>query len=131
VARAKAGAGGAEYRLSVSPTRDERDNTVKTLFVLETVRQFSAFRYEISVREETAGNDIRFTILGLKAPGLNLPSSGSAEFRRAYALEGEYTVTVRGLDGSTVSFPLAVREGKPSLGRTPPPSFLDITVRTT
>lgn len=128
MAKAKTGTG-VEYRLSVGPTVDERTGAAKTLFVLETVRQFSAFRYEISVRDEVADREVRFAILGLKTPGLSLPASGPAEFRRAYALEGEYAVSVRGLDGSTVTFPLSVRNGQPRLGRLPASSFVDISLR--
>lgn len=120
----------AEYRLSFARTRDERDDSVKTLFLLETVRQFAAFRYEISVREEIEDREIRLAILGLKAPDLGLPAAGPAEFRRAYALEGEYTVSVRGLDGTVVAFPLQVRGGVPSVRRLPEPSFLEVIAPT-
>jgi hypothetical protein len=87
-----------------------------TLFVLETTQAFAAFRYELSVQEKIEGRSITFTILGLKAPGLNLPSAGRAQFTREFSdLKGTYAVTVVGLDGRATSFPLSVGKGRVEL----------------
>jgi hypothetical protein len=103
----------AEYRLLIIPQTDERTEKPTTLFVLETAQAFAAFRYELSVREKIEGRSITFTILGLKTPGLSLPSSGRARFTRELGeLKGSYDITVVGLDGRATSFPITVGKGR-------------------
>ncbi len=93
-----------EYRLLIAPHFNERKQKYTTRVVLETVKSFASFRYELTVRETITDNAIRYEVLGLNAPQLNLPASGPASFANEYdALTGTYTVSVEGLDGKTSS----------------------------
>ena len=112
-------AGEAEYRLQISPHVNERTLRPSTLLVLRTTKSFASFRYELAVEERREGKTIHLKILGLKAPQLDLPAAGPAEFRREYeALKGTYHVVVEGLDGS--STPVAIRVTKRNVTLTTP-----------
>ena len=91
-----------DYRLLVAPHTNDRTYRPTTLVVLETAQSFAAFRYELSVEEKIEGKALTYRVLGLRAPGLNLPAAGHAAFTREYeGLKGIYTVSIVGLDGST------------------------------
>jgi hypothetical protein len=102
-----------EYRLLITSHINERTEEPTTLFVLETAQSFASFRYELSVEEKVAKESITFTILGLKAPGLSLPSSGRARFTREFAnLKGPYDITVVGLDGRASVCSIVITRGR-------------------
>jgi hypothetical protein len=89
-----------EYRLIVTPHYDQVRQRAVTRVVLETALRFASFAYEISVEERREGSLFRYRVLGLKAPGVALPASGSARYQRDYdGLEGTVTFAVVGLDG--------------------------------
>ena len=90
-----------EFRLTVVPHFDTVRHRTVTRVVLETTQTFASFTYGISVEELREGSSITYRVLGLKAPGLALPSSGTARFQKDYeGLTGEHTFTVVGLDGA-------------------------------
>lgn len=90
-----------EYRLLVAPVFNERHQRIMTRVVLETTRLFASFRYNLTVKEERSTHALTFTVMGISAPRLDLPSVGPARFVRDYDdLSGSWTVTVNGLDGS-------------------------------
>ncbi len=94
--------GTPEYRLLVVPVVNERTQRPMIRVVLETTRIFASFRYDLTVREERAGRSLTYTVQGISAPRLDLPSAGPARFVRDYEdLSGTWTFTVNGLDGST------------------------------
>jgi hypothetical protein len=89
----------SEYRLIVTPHYDEIRQRTVTRVRLETAQTFASFAYEISVDEQREGTSFRYRILGLNAPGVGLPHTGSAHFQRDYeGLNGTYTFSVIGLD---------------------------------
>jgi hypothetical protein len=89
----------SEYRLIVTPHYDEIRQRTVTRVRLETSQNFASFAYEISVDEQREGTSFRYRILGLNAPGVGLPHTGSAHFQRDYeGLDGTYTFSVIGLD---------------------------------
>ncbi len=74
-----------EYRLLVQQTYDETLKKSGLLFLLETSKQFTNFSYVIDVEEEEAnGKEIIWRLRGLKAPSMNMPSTGTAQFQKIY-----------------------------------------------
>lgn len=90
-----------EYRLTIARHMNERINVPTVLFTIETTKLFANFRYELSVQEVLHEKTLRFTIVGLKAPRLDMPASGPAGFVREYDnLKGKMEISVVSLDGS-------------------------------
>lgn len=73
-----------EYRLLVEHTEDELLKRKGILFLLETTTQFTNFSYHIDVRESLEGRALRWTLHGLKAPSMNMPQTGTAQFAQVY-----------------------------------------------
>ena len=120
-------AAGPEYRLLITPHLNERTQKPGTLVVLETTKAFASFQYELSVKEEAEGKSIQYTILGLKAPHLSLPSAGHAQFAREYEnLKGTYTFAVEGLDGEVHESSVKIGAGKVELVKAPASHFVQI-----
>ncbi len=98
-----------DFRLSISRQIDERTAKPLVLFVLETSQSFAAFRYDLTVEVNQNARAISFRILGLKTPGLNLPSAGRARYVRSFEnLKGTYDITVYGLDGRPSVFSVRI-----------------------
>jgi len=90
----------SEFRLTIAPHYDALRQRTLTRVILETAQTFANFAYEISVEERREGTSFRYRVLGLNAPGVGLPKSGSARFQRDYeGLDGTYAFAVTGLDG--------------------------------
>lgn len=121
----------AEYRLLITPHRNERTRKPTTLVVLETAQAFAAFRYELTVEESLQEHSLRLKVLGLKAPPLNLPEAGRARFAREYEnLKGTYDVTVTGLDGRASTCTVTIAPGRVELLKSPASSVLQIATTT-
>jgi hypothetical protein len=73
-----------EYRLLVQPTYDETLKKAGVLFLLETSKQFTNFSYVIDVHDAEQGSSLVWTLHGLRAPSMNMPSTGTAQFRKVY-----------------------------------------------
>ncbi len=73
-----------EYRLLVQPTFDETKNKHGILFLLETSKQFTNFSYIIDVKEIVDGRKIVWQLRGLRAPSMNMPSTGTARYSTIY-----------------------------------------------
>lgn len=73
-----------EYRLLVIPTYDDTLKKDGILFLLETTKLFTNFSYFIDIRDDLKGNMLQWNLHGLRAPSLNLPATGSAQFRKVY-----------------------------------------------
>ncbi len=108
-----------DYRLLIAPHFNERKQQYTTRVVLETVKSFASFRYQLTVRETIGNNAIRFEVLGLSAPNLNLPESGPASYSNEYdTLSGTYTISVEGLDRKTSSARVRITPKKVSVLKT-------------
>ena len=115
------------YRLGVSSVVDGHEQKIKTRFVLETSQSFASFVYDLSVQEQRKGNHLRFKVLGLKPPQLNIPSAGRARFERDYEdLAGTFDVTIESIDGSTNTFKLRISTTKIELVRAPKDAFTEL-----
>ncbi|MGA9115294.1 MAG: hypothetical protein WB626_00800 [Bacteroidota bacterium] len=91
---------GEGYRLRMYPRRDPSRSRRTTVFILETVRTFASFPYELSVQETVEAASISFAVRGLQAPRLSLPGPGRARYVSEHeGLTGTYEVSVEGMDG--------------------------------
>jgi hypothetical protein len=121
----------SEYRLLVVPQLAERTQRMTTLLVLETVKSFATFRYELSVQEHFQPPSFRFVVAGFKTPRLDLPSSGPAQYRTVFeGLDGVYEVTIEGIDGRINTFSLRVAPTKVSVLKAPQKPFVHIVTDT-
>lgn len=117
----------SEYRLLITPQYNERGQKYTTLFVLETVKFFASFRYDLSVEETVDKKTIKYRVLGLKTPHLSLPATGHAQFMREYDnLKGTYEVVVEGLDGKSNTFSVRIAPQQVRLMSTPSQSFISV-----
>ncbi len=115
-----------EYRLIVTPHFNERKQARTTRVTIETTKVFASFRYELSVKETVKGRQLTYKILGLKAPQLDLPSSGSARFEREYdGFNGRYEIIVECLDGSKNAFEINVTPKQIKMLKSPKTTFIE------
>jgi hypothetical protein len=99
-----------EYHLAIRMVLDEATRKHGLIFLLETIKQFGNFNYEIAVDEVFDGKTLFWTLHGLKAPELSMPSSGSAQFRKVhYDLPGRFHFVLRKTDGSEGAFDCETR----------------------
>ncbi|MCX6137342.1 MAG: hypothetical protein NTV54_07610 [Ignavibacteriales bacterium] len=99
-----------EYRLMVQPVLDDAARKRGVVFLLETIKQFGNFNYEIVVDEVFDGKTLLWTLHGLKAPELAMPASGAAQFRKVhYDLPGRFHFVLRKSDGSEGAFDFETR----------------------
>jgi hypothetical protein len=73
-----------EYRLLIVKTFDDTLNKEGILFHLETTKQFTNFAYRIDIRDTEKEHSLVWTLHGLRAPSMNMPSIGSAQFDKVY-----------------------------------------------
>lgn len=118
-----------EYRLTISPHVNERQQIPTVLVTIETTKAFASFRYELSVQEKRNGKEVRYTILGLKAPQLSLPASGTAQFVQEYDnLKGKYTIVVESLDGTANEFTVNITQKQIKVLTSPKTPFIEVLV---
>jgi len=117
-----------EYRLFVSARYKDTEQEYRTVIVLQTVREFASFRYELGVEEEILDRSIRYRVTGLKAPQLSLPGSGPAFFHREYRnLRGNFKITVEGLDRNINLFEFEIGEKHVLLTKSPSKPFIEVS----
>lgn len=73
-----------EYRLLVRHFIDDTLKKEGFQFLLETTKQFTNFNYVIDVKENVVEKKILWTLHGLRAPSMNMPSTGTAKFQKVY-----------------------------------------------
>jgi len=116
-----------EYRILITPQFNELRQIHTTLFLIETTKYFASFRYELSVSEQRTGKNLRYKVLGLKAPQLSLPAAGHAQFRREYEdLQGTYQVTIEGLDKRECTFTVSINSDRVRVTKVPTGEFVEV-----
>lgn len=73
-----------EYRLLVQRAYDDMAKKEGILFRLETSKLFTNFSYHIDVHEHAVDNKIVWSLHGLRAPSMNMPSTGAAQYQKMY-----------------------------------------------
>jgi hypothetical protein len=72
---------------------------------------------------------LHYAILGLKAPHLSLPASGSARFVREYEnLKGKYEIVVERLDRTTNAFTVNITQKQIKILKSPKTPFIELIV---
>jgi hypothetical protein len=128
MSRQKQQAGGPEYLLTVTSQYKEIEDEYRTVVILQTVREFASFRYELNVHEERHEQSITYRVTGLKAPQLSLPGNGPAFFTREYStLRGPVKISVEGLDHKTNVFEFEVGEKAVRLTNAPQRPFVAVS----
>lgn len=116
-----------EYLLTVSQKYDEVKNKYFTLIRLQTVQEFTNFKYELTVEEESERYKIRYKLLGINTPKLLIPGGGPAVYEKTYEqLTGEYEIEVVNLDGEINLFKIKFLKNKILLFKEQQKSFIDI-----
>ncbi len=118
-----------EYRLILGTHVDELRQIPMTRVIIETTKLFASFRYELSVEERIVGKEFHYAILGLKAPRLDLPTSGTGQFIRDYQqLKGKHTFVVTHLDGTTNAFVVQFTEKRIKVLQSPKHPFVELVI---
>ncbi|MGA7160352.1 MAG: hypothetical protein WBZ48_05080 [Bacteroidota bacterium] len=100
---------GGEYRMLIQPSYDETLKKAGILFLIETVKQFSNFSYEVVVEETREEKRLTWSLHGLRAPELLMPSFGGAQFKKVYFdLKGTQTFILKKIDGETNEFRIKI-----------------------
>jgi hypothetical protein len=73
-----------EYRLLIEHVYDDTVKKEGVHFLLETTKQFTNFSYQIDVEQSLFGSELNWRLHGLRAPSMNMPESGNAQFSVVY-----------------------------------------------
>jgi hypothetical protein len=98
-----------EYTLHILHTTDHETGKAVTAFVVQTIREFVSFKYEIPVESTIEGTAINLRIHGLRVPENLVPGKG-----RAYGVilhpkvKGKYDLSITNVDGIINKFFLTI-----------------------
>lgn len=114
-----------EYSLHVFHHYDERIRKVVQVFLVQTVKEFTSFNYEILLDIAVQERDIRMKILGLRTTALTMPGVGPAQGRRDFTgLSGSYQLRIAKLDGETNEFQVELSASAVSIKGSPLTPFI-------
>jgi hypothetical protein len=117
-----------EYSLHVFHHYDERVRRTVQVFLVQTVKEFTSFNYEILLDIIVQDREIRMKILGLRTTALTMPGVGPARGRRDFTdLSGSYQLRIAKLDGETNEFQVEVSASTISIKGSPPSPFITAT----
>ena len=119
--------GPVEFRLLVVPRYKEREKKFVTVIELQTVQEFSNFRYDIVVQDTVEDDVLYLNIRGLRAPQPIMPAVGPALFRKEYAdLVKVRKIIVTKIDGEKNSFLVSISRKDVKVKRSPPEKFVEL-----
>jgi hypothetical protein len=119
-----------EYLLIVSQKYDELKKKQFNIFHLQTVQEFTNFRYELVVEEKIKPHEIKYKIVGIDTPHLLIPGGGHAFYEKSYPqLSGEYKIEIVNLDGISNVFIVKFSKDKIKLVDSQQKSFVDIEIK--
>lgn len=98
-----------EYTLHVLHRKDPETSKPGIALVVQTVREFVSFEYEIPTESSMTGRTISLTIHGLRVPEALVPGKGRAKgFVVHEKLKGAYDLVVTNVDGMENRFTLSI-----------------------
>jgi hypothetical protein len=119
-----------EYALHVFHHFDERTRRTLQIFLVQTIKEFTSFNYEILLDAALREKEIHLKILGLRTTPLIMPGIGPAEGRRDFTdLRGAYELNVIKLDGETNQFHLDVATSRITVKGNPSHPFITVSTR--
>jgi hypothetical protein len=114
-----------EYSLHVFHHFDEQTRRTLQVFLVQTVKEFTSFNYEILIDAVLRERLIQLKILGLRTTPLIMPGVGPAEGHRGFTnLRGSYILSVIKLDGETNDFQVEVTPSQISIQGNPAHPFI-------
>ncbi|MGA3244518.1 MAG: hypothetical protein ABSE41_07880 [Bacteroidota bacterium] len=117
-----------EYSLHVFHHLDERIRKVLQVFLVQTVKEFTSFNYEILLDVAILDRTIQMKILGLRTTPLIMPGVGPARGRRDFTdLRGLYHLNVIKLNGETNEFQVDLTPSNISITGTPTSPFITVS----
>jgi hypothetical protein len=117
-----------EYSLHVFHHFDERTRRALQVFLVQTIREFMSFNYEILLDAVTRERLIQLKILGLRTTPLIMPGVGPAKGHRDFTnLRGSYNLSVIKLDGETNDFQVDVTPSQISIQGNPAHPFIFVS----
>ena len=94
-----------EYSLHVFHHFDERIRNTLQVFLVQTIKEFTSFNYDILLDVTIQDRTIQLKILGLRTNALTMPGVGPAQGRIDFTdLHGSYQLHVVKLDGEANEF---------------------------
>ncbi|HLP16071.1 MAG TPA: hypothetical protein VK470_07430 [Bacteroidota bacterium] len=116
-----------EYRLLVVPAYDETLQKFGTLFLVETVKQFTNFNYQILIEESFQRRTVTWKIHGLSAPAMSMPAVGGAKYHKIYFdLNGTVHFTIFKKDGQENTATLKVTPAGVKVVQLPEHPFMTV-----
>lgn len=99
-----------EYTLHVVRRKDPETNKTGIALVVQTVREFVSFKYEIPIESTMTGTAIFLKIHGLRVPEDLVPGKGRAKgFVIHQRLKGAYDLVVTNVDGMENRFAVNIQ----------------------
>jgi hypothetical protein len=117
-----------EYSLHVFHYFDERVRKILQVFLVQTVKEFTSFNYEILLEVAVQDRTIQMKILGLRTTPLIMPGVGPARGRRDFSeLRGLYQLNLIKLDGETNEFQVDLSPSSISITGNPATPFITVS----
>ena len=117
-----------EYSLHVFHHYDDRTRRAMQVFLVQTVKEFTSFNYEILLDAVMRERLIQLKILGLRTTPLIMPGMGPAKGHRDFAnLRGSYNLSVIKLDGETNDFLVDVASSQIAIQGNPTHPFITVS----
>jgi hypothetical protein len=117
-----------EYSLHIFHHFDERTRRALQVFLVQTVKEFTSFNYEILLDAVVLERLIQLKIQGLRTTPLIMPGVGPAEGHREFTnLQGSYNLSVVKLNGETNDFQVDVTPSQISIQGNPVHPFIIIS----
>jgi hypothetical protein len=117
-----------EYSLNIFHHYDEKIKRNVIVFLVQTIRIFVSFRYEILLEETVHGSVIDLKIVGLHVPELLMPQTGPAAGQRDFQeLQGSYTLNVSKQDKTLNIFQIEILPDTVEIKQKPNNTFLIVS----
>ncbi len=94
-----------EYTLRILHTKHPETGADVTAFIVQTVREFVSFSYDIPLESSVEGQEIKINIRGLRVPENLVPGKGQAKgIFYHQRLKGACNLLVTNVDGAVNRF---------------------------
>ena len=117
-----------EYSLHIFHYYDDRTRRALQIFLVQTIKEFTSFGYEILLDAVLREKLIQLKILGLRTTPLIMPGVGPGKGHREFTnLRGTYDLSVIKLDGETNDFQVTIASDQITIKGTPAHPFIFVS----